>query len=149
VQGVEAGGGRGRSYTLGVATGDVPAAEGGPATGTPLSADTTLSGDGAGTAGGAVPPAAGRSHRRLRPLWLTARRAGWALLVVGLLGAGVTGGWALRGWLAEPEMRVEAPVIDRPVVLAEAPDVADGAPNVLGHCRGKPRTPMSSGTARS
>jgi hypothetical protein len=70
--------------------------------------------------------------RRFPPRWLTARRAGWALLVVGLLGAGITGGWVLRGWLAEPEVRVEAPVIDRPVVVAEAADGAGGTPNVLG-----------------
>lgn len=109
---VEASGGRGHSLTPGVAAGEVSAAEGGPATGTPARG--------------------GSGRRRFPPAWLTARRAGWALLVAGLLGAGCTGGWVLRGWLAEPALRVETPVIDRPIVVADAPDVEEGAPNVLG-----------------
>ncbi len=53
-------------------------------------------------------------------------------MAVGLLGVGGSAGWVLRGWLAAPEFRVDAPVVDRPIVVADAPDVAEGAPNVLG-----------------
>ena len=73
-----------------------------------------------------------RRHRRFPPAWLTARRAGWTLLIVGLLSAGGTGGWVLRGRLTEPDLRVEASVIDRPIVVAEAPNDPGETPNVLG-----------------
>ena len=61
-------------------------------------------------------------------------RAGTALLVLGLLGAGATFGWYLRGWLPSGGVGVNVTkvVVNRPVQL-EGTAVTNGTlPNVLG-----------------
>jgi hypothetical protein len=60
------------------------------------------------------------------------RNAAFVLAIAGLIGLGVAGGWALRGWVPSGGVGVKTTVVQRPVTVQAARVASGTLPNVLG-----------------
>lgn len=85
----------------------------------------TAQSENAPTADAAQQPAPGRWRRRFAI-------AGLACVALGLLGAGGTLGWLLRGWLPSGGVGVTTYVVKRPVTIEDSGAFRGSLPNVLG-----------------